>query len=148
MPVILTVDGPSLGGFVCAATIVSSELWKVGQVRPSDEIRFKQITIDQAYAAAFRTDALVAAVRGLARGVVEAAKAQEELDNFDVSRSLFWGGALFGRGCKGAVGGFRQFMAALWAGGALGADVGPERPCAAALIRRTLDPLRPRSTPP
>jgi hypothetical protein len=32
MPVILMVDGPSLGGFVCAATIVSTELWKIGQV--------------------------------------------------------------------------------------------------------------------
>lgn len=33
-PVVLTLDGPSLGGFVCPATIVSSELWKIGQVRP------------------------------------------------------------------------------------------------------------------
>jgi urea carboxylase len=33
MPVILMVDGPSLGGFVCPATIVSTELWKIGQVR-------------------------------------------------------------------------------------------------------------------
>lgn len=32
MPVILMVDGPSLGGFVCPATIVSTELWKIGQV--------------------------------------------------------------------------------------------------------------------
>ena len=33
MPVILTLDGPSLGGFVCPATIPSSELWKIGQAR-------------------------------------------------------------------------------------------------------------------
>lgn len=26
-------DGPSLGGFVCPATIPSAELWKMGQVR-------------------------------------------------------------------------------------------------------------------
>ena len=32
-PVVLTVDGPSLGGFVCPSTIISSELWKMGQVR-------------------------------------------------------------------------------------------------------------------
>ncbi len=31
-PVVLTVDGPSLGGFVCPATITSTELWKIGQV--------------------------------------------------------------------------------------------------------------------
>lgn len=28
--IILTCDGPSLGGFVCPVTIVASELWKTG----------------------------------------------------------------------------------------------------------------------
>ncbi|MCH8497332.1 MAG: urea carboxylase [Marinobacter sp.] len=40
MPVILTRDGPSLGGFVCPVTIAKAELWKVGQVKPGDKIRF------------------------------------------------------------------------------------------------------------
>src|SRR5206468_2591566 len=40
MPVILGPDGPSLGGFVCPATIVHDELWKIGQLRPGDLIRF------------------------------------------------------------------------------------------------------------
>jgi len=40
MPIILGPDGPSLGGFVCPATIVSAELWKMGQLRPGDSIRF------------------------------------------------------------------------------------------------------------
>lgn len=48
MPVILTHDGPSLGGFVCPVTIVQSELWKVGQVKPGDKIRFYPMTFDQA----------------------------------------------------------------------------------------------------
>jgi urea carboxylase len=39
-PVILTHDGPSLGGFVCPVTIIKAELWKVGQVKPGDRIRF------------------------------------------------------------------------------------------------------------
>ena len=34
MPVILTLDGPSMGGFVCLATIIEADLWKVGQARP------------------------------------------------------------------------------------------------------------------
>ncbi|GGX00714.1 urea carboxylase [Pigmentiphaga litoralis] len=50
MPVILTRDGPSLGGFVCAATIAKAELWKVGQVKPGDTIRFVPITFEQALA--------------------------------------------------------------------------------------------------
>jgi urea carboxylase len=41
MPVILGPDGPSLGGFVCPATILRDELWKIGQVRPGDTIRFR-----------------------------------------------------------------------------------------------------------
>lgn len=34
-PVVLTMDGPSLGGFICPATIISTELWKIGQVSQS-----------------------------------------------------------------------------------------------------------------
>ncbi|WP_396588158.1 urea carboxylase [Bermanella sp. R86510] len=48
MPVILTHDGPSLGGFVCPVTIVQSELWKVGQVKPGDKIRFVAMTFEHA----------------------------------------------------------------------------------------------------
>jgi urea carboxylase len=50
MPVILTRDGPSLGGFVCPVTIAAAELWKVGQVAPGDTIRFVQIGFDEAAA--------------------------------------------------------------------------------------------------
>lgn len=48
MPIILTHDGPSLGGFVCPATIVKAELWKVGQVKPGDTIRFRLLDFDTA----------------------------------------------------------------------------------------------------
>ena len=82
MPVVLTVDGPSLGGFVCPATIPSSELWKVGQLRPHDSVRFQALSIADAYAAALRTDALVAAVRALARGEAEAGAAEAALAAF------------------------------------------------------------------
>jgi urea carboxylase len=44
MPVILGPDGPSLGGFVCPATIVQAELWKMGQLKPGDTVRFKRLT--------------------------------------------------------------------------------------------------------
>ena len=44
MPVILGPDGPSLGGFVCPATIVQAELWKIGQLKPGDKIRFVRLT--------------------------------------------------------------------------------------------------------
>ncbi|MET0535428.1 MAG: 5-oxoprolinase/urea amidolyase family protein, partial [Steroidobacter sp.] len=49
-PVILTRDGPSLGGFVCPITIAKAELWKVGQVRPGDKIKFRRISYEHAAA--------------------------------------------------------------------------------------------------
>ncbi len=36
MPVILGPDGPSLGGFVCPATVIAADLWKIGQLQPGD----------------------------------------------------------------------------------------------------------------
>ncbi|MDR3456447.1 MAG: urea carboxylase [Verrucomicrobiae bacterium] len=50
MPVILAKDGPSLGGFVCPATIAKAEFWKVGQLRPGDTIRFVRMSYDEALA--------------------------------------------------------------------------------------------------
>ncbi|WP_431484725.1 urea carboxylase [Pseudomonas solani] len=47
-PVILAKDGPSLGGFVCPVTIAKAELWKVGQVKPGDRLRFHPISFQQA----------------------------------------------------------------------------------------------------
>ncbi|MFI9830052.1 5-oxoprolinase/urea amidolyase family protein [Streptomyces sp. NPDC051913] len=46
MPVLLGPDGPSLGGFVCPATVLSTERWKLGQLRPGDTVRFTPVTVD------------------------------------------------------------------------------------------------------
>ena len=48
MPVILGPDGPSLGGFVCPATIIAAELWKMGQLKPGDKVRFRRVTREDA----------------------------------------------------------------------------------------------------
>ncbi|MGW1810242.1 urea carboxylase [Streptomyces sp. NPDC002078] len=49
-PIILGPDGPSLGGFVCPAVVASGELWKLGQLRPGDTVRF--VPVREAEAAA------------------------------------------------------------------------------------------------
>lgn len=59
-PVILTRDGPSLGGFVCPVTIARAELWKVGQVKPGDRIRFVRMDYRQAVALEAAQDRCVA----------------------------------------------------------------------------------------
>lgn len=48
MPVILGPDGPSLGGFVCPVSVVSAELWKIGQLRAGDKITFVPISHENA----------------------------------------------------------------------------------------------------
>jgi urea carboxylase len=40
MPIILGPDGPSLGGFVCPAVVARDQLWKTGQLKPGDKVRF------------------------------------------------------------------------------------------------------------
>jgi urea carboxylase len=53
MPVLLGPDGPSLGGFVCPATVVTGQRWKLGQLRPGDTVRF--VPVDEDAAAALRS---------------------------------------------------------------------------------------------
>ncbi len=48
MPVILGPDGPSLGGFVCPVTIARAELWKMGQLKAGDRVRFVPLTDEEA----------------------------------------------------------------------------------------------------
>lgn len=58
-PIILMVDGPSLGGFVNPFTVLSTSLWKLGQAKPGDHVRFKAVSEDDA--AALRAEFLAAA---------------------------------------------------------------------------------------
>ncbi len=48
MPIILGPDGPSLGGFVCPATVAHAELWKLGQLKPGARVRFLPFGIEEA----------------------------------------------------------------------------------------------------
>ena len=60
MPVILGPDGPSLGGFVCPAVVVKAELWKVGQLKPGDTVRFERLSLQQALSRAATQESVVA----------------------------------------------------------------------------------------
>ena len=60
MPVILGPDGPSLGGFVCPITIATAELWKVGQLKAGDIVRFRSIDLTEARALSAAQESLVA----------------------------------------------------------------------------------------
>jgi urea carboxylase len=64
MPVILGPDGPSLGGFVCPATIIQAELWKMGQLKAGDKIRFKKVSQEDASSYEKSQNAMVASLAG------------------------------------------------------------------------------------
>lgn len=72
MPVILAVDGPSLGGFVCPATIIQADLWKIGQLKPGDKVRFRPVTVEYA---ARKEQALERAIDGLQACICDKAEA-------------------------------------------------------------------------
>jgi len=48
MPVILGPDGPSLGGFICPATVASADRWILGQLKAGDTLTFVPVTRDSA----------------------------------------------------------------------------------------------------
>jgi urea carboxylase len=59
MPILLGPDGPSLGGFVCPATIVQAELWKLGQLKAGDSVLFRRMTLEEAEALELAQDAFL-----------------------------------------------------------------------------------------
>jgi len=71
MPVILGPDGPSLGGFVCPATIVQAELWKMGQLKPGDTVHFKRLTQAAATALEQQQDAQIAGLQTVAAPIMD-----------------------------------------------------------------------------
>jgi urea carboxylase len=66
MPVILGPDGPSLGGFVCPATVVKAELWKLGQVRADSKVRFVRLRPDEAQDLEDRQESMIASLSAAA----------------------------------------------------------------------------------
>ncbi|WP_166268910.1 urea carboxylase [Marinobacter caseinilyticus] len=59
MPVILGPDGPSLGGFVCPVTTIKADLWKLGQLKAGDRIRFQPVSLADADQLAVAQDAMI-----------------------------------------------------------------------------------------
>lgn len=43
--VLCPVDGPDLGGFVCALAIVTTDHWKLGQIQPGDTLHFVEVDL-------------------------------------------------------------------------------------------------------
>jgi urea carboxylase len=81
MPVILGPDGPSLGGFVCPVTVVSANLWKLGQLKAGDKVRFVPVSQDQAVALREALDESVATLTAAATRITPIKPATPILDS-------------------------------------------------------------------
>jgi biotin-dependent carboxylase-like uncharacterized protein len=47
-PIVMGVDGPSLGGYAKIATVISPDLCRLAQVRPGEPVRFRAVGPDEA----------------------------------------------------------------------------------------------------
>lgn len=47
-PIILGVDGPTMGGYPVIASVIHADMHRIGQAAPRDELRFEWVSIDKA----------------------------------------------------------------------------------------------------
>ncbi|KAJ6150825.1 urea amidolyase [Penicillium chermesinum] len=47
-PVIFPVDCPDFGGFICSITVTKADMWKVGQLRAGDSVKFHRVSLERA----------------------------------------------------------------------------------------------------
>jgi allophanate hydrolase subunit 2 len=59
-PIVLHVDGPSLGGYAKIATVISTDLGRIGQTRPGEIVNFHAVSTDEAVAALRTMEASIA----------------------------------------------------------------------------------------
>jgi urea carboxylase len=57
-PIILVNDGPSMGGFICPWTVPSAAFWKLGQAKPNEFLKFREVSVDEAQELRRRLDAI------------------------------------------------------------------------------------------
>jgi biotin-dependent carboxylase-like uncharacterized protein len=50
-PVLLLADAQTTGGYRVPATVISADLWMIGQLRPGDSVRFREVSMSEALAA-------------------------------------------------------------------------------------------------
>jgi antagonist of KipI len=47
-PIVLFVEHQTTGGYPKPANVISADFWRLGQMRPRDEVRFEKVTVERA----------------------------------------------------------------------------------------------------
>lgn len=45
---IFSVDSPNFGGLICSSTVISADMWKLGQLKPGDTFNLVPVSLDNA----------------------------------------------------------------------------------------------------
>ena len=69
---IFSMDSPDLGGLLCSSTIVSADLWRLGQVKPGGHLRLRPTTFEHARELAGRVEIFIEVIHDLVDGKSEA----------------------------------------------------------------------------
>ena len=48
-PIVLFVEHQTTGGYPKPANVISADFWRLGQLRPRDEVAFERITLEGAW---------------------------------------------------------------------------------------------------
>jgi len=62
-PIVLFVDHQTTGGYPKIANVISADLWRLGQLRPRDKVRFELVSMDQALDALRRQERILESLR-------------------------------------------------------------------------------------
>jgi urea carboxylase len=76
-PVVFGMDSPDLGGLICSSTVVSGDLWRLGQVRPGGKVRLRLTTFEHAIELAEKVEDFVERVQKLVGGISQEAPVLE-----------------------------------------------------------------------
>lgn len=69
--VIFSMDSPDLGGLLCSTTVISADLWRVGQVKPGGYLKLKPTIFEHALELVDRVEAFIANIKALVDGKSE-----------------------------------------------------------------------------
>ncbi|KAL3420530.1 urea carboxylase [Phlyctema vagabunda] len=63
--VVFSMDSPNLGGLICSSTVISADLWRMGQLKPGEFVRFKPTTYDLSLELFGRVETYISRVQDL-----------------------------------------------------------------------------------
>ncbi|KAJ8132768.1 hypothetical protein O1611_g849 [Lasiodiplodia mahajangana] len=65
---IFTADSPNLGGLICSSTVISADMWKLGQLKPGDTVALTPVSLENAVTQIQRVEAYLSTIHQVVSG--------------------------------------------------------------------------------